>query len=202
VSAPEAAVRTARQVPVLATLVVVWMLLWGSWSWANLLSGTAVALLVTRLLPLPPVTEHLRVRPVAALVFTGHFLAELAVSSTQVAWHALRPGPVHPSALISVQLRTDSDLLLTLISEALTLVPGSIVLDLDREHSVIAVHLFPVRDRDQLEQRRAGVLAMEDRIVRAFGGRADIAALEREPDRPEEDDGADGRGARSGGEAR
>jgi multicomponent Na+:H+ antiporter subunit E len=171
--------------PVLVWLVLVWVLLWGSWSWADALAGLVVALLVTVLLPLPPVTGTTRVRPRAALSFLQWFLTDLVVSAAQVAWQALRPGPPPRAAIVSVQLRTDSDLLLTAVAQALSLVPGLLVLDLDRERRVITVHLLQVRDRADVARCRAGVLATEDRIVRAFGSAGDLAALDREPEQPE-----------------
>jgi multicomponent Na+:H+ antiporter subunit E len=183
VTAPDVAVRRLRnQLPLLVSLVLVWNLLWGTWSWANLISGTAVALAVTWLLPLPPVTGGARFHPAAVLRYLGHFVADLAVSSVQVAWEALRPGGRQRAAIISVQLRTDSDLLLTMIAESLCLVPGSIVIDLDREQRTFALHLLSVRDAAEVERQRAAVLATEDRVVRAFGSAAEIAALDRRPD--------------------
>jgi multicomponent Na+:H+ antiporter subunit E len=155
--------------PVLAWLVLVWVLLWGTWSWANLVSGVGVALLVTLLLPLPPVGGGVRLRPVALLAFLGWFLTDLCVSAVQVAWQALRPGRPLPSAVVSVQLRTDSDLLLTMLAQTLSLVPGSLVLDLDREEQRIALHLLAVRDRADVERRKAGVLLTEERLLRVAG---------------------------------
>ena len=169
--------RLRHQLPLLVWLVVVWNLLWGTFSWANLLSGALIALVVTTLLPLPTVEASGRFRPVAALRFLGRFLLDLLVSSAEVSWLAFRPGR-HRSAIITVQLRTDSDLLLTVIAEALSLVPGSLVLDLDREHSVMAIHLVQVRDLEHVERQRANVLGMEDRVVRAFGSAEDIARLD------------------------
>ena len=169
--------RLRQQVPLLVWLVLVWMLLWGTFSWANLFSGTVIALVITTLLPLPSVETTGRFRPLAALRFLERFLVDLLVSSVEVSWLAFRPGR-HRSAIITVQLRTDSDLLLTVIAEALSLVPGSLVLDLDREHSVMAIHLVQVRDLEHVERQRANVLGMEDRVVRAFGSAADIARLD------------------------
>lgn len=177
--------RLRHQIPLLVWLVLVWILLWGSWSWADLISGVLVALLVTVLLPLPAVTGGLRVRPWPLVSFVGHFLTDLVVSGAQVAWQALRPGGHRQSAIVRVQLRVDSDLLLTVVAEVLSLVPGSLVLDLDREERTIALHLLHVRGRWDVDRQKAGVLAMEDRVVRAFGTAGDIAALEREPDQPE-----------------
>ncbi|MGZ4572411.1 MAG: Na+/H+ antiporter subunit E [Blastococcus sp.] len=177
--------RLRHQIPLMVWLVLVWILLWGSWSWADLISGALVALLVTALLPLPAVTGGLRVRPWPLVSFVGHFLLDLVVSGAQVAWQALRPGGHRRSAIVRVQLRVDSDLLLTIVAEVLSLVPGSLVLDLDREERTIALHLLHVRDRYDVDRQKTGVLAMEDRVVRAFGTADDIAALEREPDQPE-----------------
>ncbi|MGY1802856.1 Na+/H+ antiporter subunit E [Blastococcus sp. SYSU D00922] len=173
--------RLRHQLPLLAWLVVVWILLWGTWSWANLLSGLAVGLAVMLLLPLPPVVGGGRVRPLPLIRFVGHFLVDLVVSGAQVAWRALGPGGVRQGAIVRVQLRADSDLLLTVVSETISLVPGSLVLDLDREERLISVHLLHADDLDDVERQKADVLATEERIVRAFGTAEDIAALAGTP---------------------
>lgn len=177
--------RLRQQVPLLVWLVLVWNMLWGTFSWANLVSGLVIAVVATTLLPLPSVPASGRFRPLAALRFLGRFVVDLLVSSAEVSWLAFRPGR-HRSAIITVQLRTDSDLLLTVIAEALSLVPGSLVLDLDREEQVLALHLVQVRDLAHVERQRANVLGMEDRVVRAFGSAEDIARLDRpDTDTPE-----------------
>jgi multicomponent Na+:H+ antiporter subunit E len=180
VTVEPAATRLRHQVPLVAWLVLVWMLLWGTWSWANLLSGLAVALVLLVLLPLPHVVGGTRVRPVPALVFLGHFVVDLLVSGVEVAWQALRPGGLRSVAIVQVQLRVDSDLLLTMVAEATSLVPGSLVLDLDREQRVMTLHLLPARDLEDVERKRSHVLVVERRLVRAFGSAEDLAALERD----------------------
>ncbi|WP_100500888.1 Na+/H+ antiporter subunit E [Geodermatophilus chilensis] len=176
-----AATRLRHQVPLIVWLVLVWMLLWGTWSWANLLSGLLVALAVLTLLPLPHVVGGARVRPVPLLAFLGHFVVDLFVSGAQVAWQTVRPRPVTRSAIVRVQLRADSDLLLTMVAEALSLVPGSLVLDLDREEKLITLHLLQVRDLAAVAEEKASVLRTEDRLVRAFGSPADVARLSAAP---------------------
>jgi multicomponent Na+:H+ antiporter subunit E len=177
VSVEAAGSRLRHQLPLLAWLVFVWILLWGTWSWANLISGVTVALVVMLLLPLPPVVGGTRVRPGPLVMFVGHFLVDLVVSGAQVAWRALGPSGVQQGAIVRVQLRADSDLLLTVVAETLSLVPGSLVLDLDREERLIAVHLLHVDDLADVERQKADVLAIEERIVRAFGTAEDLAAL-------------------------
>lgn len=170
-----------HQVPLMLWLVLVWNLLWGTWSWANLISGVVVALAVTVLLPLPPVVGGARVHPVGLLVFLGYFFTDLVRSAALVAWQTIRPGGIHHSAIIRVQMRTDSDLLLTIVAESLTLVPGSLVIDMDRAQRTLALHILHVRDLADVESRRAAVLAEEERVVRAFGSPDEIAALAHPP---------------------
>ena len=170
-----------HQLPLLGWLVLVWMLLWGTLSWANVLSGLLVGLVVMVLLPLPPVVGSTRVRPLPLLYFVGHFLVDLVVSGAQVAWRALGPAGVRQGAIVRVQLRADSDLLLTVVAETISLVPGSLVLDLDREKCLIAIHLLHAEDLDDVARQKAAVLATEERIVRAFGTAADIEGLTGDP---------------------
>jgi multicomponent Na+:H+ antiporter subunit E len=177
--------RVRHQLPLLAWLVIVWILLWGTWSWANLISGLVLALVVTALLPLPPVVGGSRLRPLPLVRFAGHFLTDLVRSSAQVAWETFLPRRDRRGAIVVVQLRTDSDVLLTVVAEALTLVPGSLVIDLDRERRTIALHLLSVRDRADVDRQKAAALAMENRVVRAFGSAEEVAALDRQADRPE-----------------
>jgi len=170
-----------HQLPLLVWLVLVWMLLWGTWSWANLISGTVLALAVTVLLPLPPVVGGTHLHPLRLFVFVGYFFLDLVRSAALVAWQTMRPGGIGYSAIIRVQLRTDSDLLLTIVAESLTLVPGSVVIDMDRERRTLSLHILHVRDLADVERRRAGVLAEEERVVRALGSPDEIAALAHAP---------------------
>ena len=179
---PGLAHQLRHQLPLLVWLVLVWNLLWGTWSWANLISGTVLALVVTVLLPLPAVVGGTRVRPVALLAFLGSFFLDLVVSGAQVAWQTIRPSGIRHSAILAVQLRSDSDLLLTIVAEATALVPGSLVIDMDREKQVLAVHVLHVTDLDDVERRRASVLTMEERVIRAFGSAEEIAALAESAD--------------------
>jgi len=185
VVAPDAgtAARLRTQVPLLLWLVLVWILLWGTWSWANLLGGVVVALAVTTLLPLPPVVGGIRVDPLGLLRFLGGFLVDLFASGALVAWQTVRPRGIGRSAILRIPLRTDSDLLLTVITQAVCLVPGTMVIDLDREAREIGLHVLSIDSDEDLERERAAVLRTEARVVRALGTARDRAALAEGGDR-------------------
>jgi multicomponent Na+:H+ antiporter subunit E len=171
-----------RQLPLVGGLALLWVLLWGTWSWANVLGGIAVAVAITWVLPLPPVLEHARLRPWPVAVLLATFVRDLMVSSAQVSWLAVRRRPPR-AAIVGVQLRSDSDLLLTLVTQTLNLLPGSMVLDVDRTTKSLLMHVLVVRDEREVEAHRADALRVEERITRAFGSAREVAAL-REPADP------------------
>ncbi|GGM08682.1 MULTISPECIES: Na+/H+ antiporter subunit E [Micromonospora] len=150
-------------------LVAVWVLLWGTLSWANIIGGLVVALVVLAVFPLPPVKFSGRIRPVPLLRFWLRFLWDLVVASVEVAWLAFRIGHTPQSAIIAVPLRVNSDLNLTLTAEALSLVPGSLILEVDPSTGTLYVHVINVRDMDEVERFRRSVLELEARIVAAVG---------------------------------
>ncbi|WP_328471889.1 Na+/H+ antiporter subunit E [Actinoplanes sp. NBC_00393] len=163
-----------------AALTGIWMLLWGSVTWLTLIGGLIIAVIVLAVFPLPPVTYAGRVHPLGVLQFAVRFAADLVVSSVQVAILAFRPGRVPRSAVIAVPLRVPSDLGLTLTGEALSLVPGSLIVEADRETGVLYVHVLNVVDTADAERFRRQVLALEHRIVHAFGSATERRAYHEE----------------------
>ncbi|GHJ08134.1 hypothetical protein TPA0907_25010 [Micromonospora humidisoli] len=163
------AARRRNRAVAMIVLVTVWVLLWGTLSWANVLGGLVVGLVVLTVFPLPPVTFTGRVHPVPLLRFALRFLRDLVVASVQIAALALRFGHPPLGAIIAVRLRVRSDLNLTLTAEALSLVPGSLIVEVDRDAGILYVHVLGVRDRAEVERFRDGVLELEARLIAAIG---------------------------------
>jgi multicomponent Na+:H+ antiporter subunit E len=162
-----------------AVLAVVWMLLWGVFSWATLLSGLVVAAIVLAVFPLPPVTFAGRPHPLGLLRLGWRFVTDLVVASGQLAVLAFRFGHVPRGAIIRVPLRVPSDLVLTLTGEAVSLVPGSLIVDTDQASTTLYIHVIGVSDSDSVEAFRRSVYETEARIVRAIGSAAEIDLLDR-----------------------
>lgn len=160
----------------MAAVALAWLLLWDRVTWGNVVSGLLVGLLVTMAFPLPSIEFHGRLRPHRLALLIGRFLLDLVLASAQVTRLALGRRRVR-NAVIEVQLRSHSDFYLTLTSELVGLVPGSCVIEARRSTSVIYIHLLDVRGPESIDRFRADVLAVEERVVRAFGSAAEIAAL-------------------------
>lgn len=173
--------RRRDQAVTLAWLVAIWLLLWGELSWGNLLGGIVVGAAVLLFFPLPPVTFGGRLRPGALLALGSTFLIELVSASVHVAAVAVRPGYRPRGAIVAVPLRIRTDLNLALTAELISLVPGTLILEVDRDHGVLYVHVLDVRGPEDLAASRAQVLAVERRIVRAVGSAQEVRRLTAEP---------------------
>lgn len=149
-------------------LTIVWVILWGNLSVANVLGGFFVSMLVLALFPLPPLGVPLRFRPVAVIVLVTRFFWDLARASMEVAWLSFRPKPPPSSMVVDMKLKSRNALFQTITSEMVALVPGSLVIDLDSESGRMTLHIINVNNRDEAEQVRHRVLAQEARLLRAF----------------------------------
>jgi multicomponent Na+:H+ antiporter subunit E len=158
---------------VLCWLMLVWVLLWGKVSAANILGGLAVAVLITVLLPLPVVPVDGRVHPLSLLRLIGVVAYQLVASSAQMAWLAIKPGPPPRTAVLRARLAIKSDLVLALAVNILTLIPGSIVLEIDQERRLIYVHVIDVGSEKAVDRFYRDVAQIERLLVAAFERDAD-----------------------------
>ncbi|SIT85425.1 Na+/H+ antiporter subunit E [Microbacterium sp. RU33B] len=166
-----------RQLPFFVWLIALWMLLWGQFTVVAFLTGLVMAIFVTRIFQLPPVELSGRVNLWWGLVFVLEFLVALVVGSLTVTWQVFdwrrRPG----TAIIAVPLRTDDDLIMTHTAVTASLIPGSLIVDADRDRRILYLHVLGVRNERDLEKQRAAVAHWEERIVRAVGSRAQLASM-------------------------
>jgi multicomponent Na+:H+ antiporter subunit E len=164
-------------------LTAVWVLLWGELSVANVLGGLVVAILVEFTLRMPSVHFTGRIHPVSLIRLLILFARDLVIASAQVVALAFTPRRVPRSAVIAVQLRTVSDLYLTLTAEVTSLVPGSIVVEAHRTTGMMYVHVLDVGISGGLEKAHQHVLDNEARVLRALASDAELAAagLARNP---------------------
>lgn len=169
-----------RQLPFFVWLVALWMLLWGQFTPLAFVTGVIVAVFVTQVFRLPPVELSGRVNFWYGLVFIVTFLAAVVRGSLLVAWQVLdwrrQPG----TAIIAVPLRTDDDLIMTHVAVTASLIPGSLIVETDRDRRTLYLHVIGVMNDKDVELQRRTVQGWEARIVRAVGSRAQLKLIRGE----------------------
>lgn len=143
----------------------------------SLVSGILVSYVATRVFYLPPVDLAGRFNVWYALRFLEYFFRHLMIASFQVAWLAVRPGPPPKTAIIAVRLRTESDFILTLTGLTISLIPGSLVAEVDRFASTLYLHVLNTPTQKELRKMREEVARIESLLIRAIGSREEVEAL-------------------------
>jgi multicomponent Na+:H+ antiporter subunit E len=165
------------QLPFLAWLVVLWMLLWGQFTLLAFVTGLVVAIFVTRVFRLPTVELSGRINLWYAMLFVVQFLfavlrGALTVTA-QVFDFRRQPG----TAIVAVPLRYADDLGMTHVAVTSSLIPGSLVVEADRDRRILYLHVIGARTEDDVEAKRREVLEWERRIIRALGSPAQYRTL-------------------------
>ncbi|MBU8818165.1 Na+/H+ antiporter subunit E [Mycolicibacterium goodii] len=158
---------------VLCFLVLVWVLLWGDLSLANIVGGTIIAVAITVLLPLPAVPVEGKLHPLSLLKLLVWVVYHLIVSSVQVAWLAIRPGPPPLTAVLRAHLALKSDLVLALAVNIMNLTPGTIVLEIDQTRRMIYVHVLDVGSDRAVNRFYTQIDQLQRLLVAAFEREAD-----------------------------
>lgn len=180
--------RSALRIPAtMVWLTVLWVLLWGDVSFANVVGGVAVSAAVVVFARLDSSTlRPTYFRPGWALLYVVSLGWHLLVSNLRLAYEILTPGDGTHSGIIAVPMRGGSDAVLNLISNSITLTPGTMTIDVKREDAgaddgdgeprsgaTLYVHGMFTQD---VEAVRHEVLRLEASALRAFGSPDEYAA--------------------------
>ncbi len=130
--------------------------------------------------------------PLYAALYLLTFLKELTTANVDVAYRVLAPSmPIDP-AVIEVPLRVETDLAVTTIANSITLTPGTLTMDYDRDANSLYVHSIDGSDRESVV---APIRRWEDYALRIFD--EELGPDDPVPDRTA--GGSGGPGSSSGG---
>lgn len=160
--------RAVRKLPLLVWLTLVWILLWGTYDVGTVFFGLLVSVAVMTVFPAPSISTNLTARPLRIVQLVAYLAWDMVSSTVRVSWQSVRHGPRARSGIVAVTLRTDSDHLIAMVANGVSLAPGKFVMQIDRPNRICYVHALGMHATDAATVRRE-VLALERRVVRAFG---------------------------------
>lgn len=169
-----------QELPLLVWLVIVWGALWQDFSPGNLLFGALLAVLVARMFYLPPVELSGRFNILHAVPFALRFLGMVAAASVEVMYLAAVRGPRVTNAVVAVRLRSQQDLMVTAVGHVISLIPGSLVVEVDRSTSTLYVHALNVSSPEAVESLRKEVRSIEASLIRIMGTSEELEAIRQE----------------------
>ncbi len=161
----------------LVWLVLAWLALWESFSIANVLSGLAVGAALLLLFPVRRVAAGTgRLRPVRLLELVGFFVWKLLEANAIVAWEVITPSNAGVrEGVVAVPMTGASDTLVAIVANAISLTPGTLTLEIERDPTVLYVHVLHLTS---IDEAKVDVLRLERAVLRALGTDEAIAIAE------------------------
>lgn len=85
-----------------------------------------------------------------------------------MAWLSIRKAEPPRSAIVTVPMRVDSELVLSLATTLYNLQPGGTVTDIDVANRLWTVHILDASSTDKVDAEIAAIEQYEQRLKRAF----------------------------------
>ncbi|WP_295624845.1 Na+/H+ antiporter subunit E [uncultured Corynebacterium sp.] len=153
-------------------IIVMWQLLWGELTWANLFGGIAVATLISIFTPMPSVpVSDIDVNWPAMIKLFATFFVDFVVASFTVAWLAIRREDPPPSAAVEIPMRTRDDLTLASAIALINLQPGGLVVDIDNRRQTVIMHLLDGSSTGRIDRTVRQLGRLERQVIKAFENR-------------------------------
>lgn len=150
--------------------VIIWVMLWGEVTFANVLSGILVATLLNLAMPIPP-SSALDINFGGMVRLFGSWTIDFVKASISVAWLAIRRDDPPPTAIIKVPMRTNDDISLTTAMALINLQPGGIIVDIDKRKKTLTMHLLDASSTGKVAEQINQLTRIERRVIRAFENR-------------------------------
>lgn len=155
-----------------AWLTAMWVLLWGDLTPANLLGGAAAAAVLLAVFPAQAAPRPFQFRIGAAVRFLAFFVVKLIQANMILAWEVMTPGNRIREGIVAIPVSITSDGLTAVVANSISLTPGTLTLEVDRERRIIYVHVLHLHDLDTI---RRDLHRFEELALMAFGSPEELA---------------------------
>ena len=129
-------------------LAFIWVALTGKFLYTNLAFGFILSYVIIYLMtPIKDKTAYFKRVP-QVIGFFFFFFKELIKANIEVAYDVVTPTDYMKPGIIGVPLDAKTDLEITLLSNFITLTPGTLGLDVSTDRKTMYIHAMYVEDKD------------------------------------------------------
>jgi multicomponent Na+:H+ antiporter subunit E len=172
-----------RRLLSLALLTLAWCALWGAVSAANVLAGLVVGTVVLVASGVQPGLGRIRILPL--LQFVWLVAVDLVGSTIAVAWEVITPADDTDEAIIAVDTDLESRSHFLLLVVAITVTPGTAVVDTDGDTGRLYLHLLHAEKAEGITTHVQRIAELACRALPVRAPQVDLTAATR-PSAPHE----------------
>lgn len=174
-----------RLVPMSVFLMAgVWVLLWGDFAPFGIISGIAIAWLIKAQFPMPPVYWPGRPHLLGSIRLLYGLIRDLVVSSWRLVRLTIDPRATLRPGIVKVEQFTDVDLYQVQVAEMISLVPGTVVVELVSSPRRLYLHVVDMDEEHDADSIREMATEIEHRVLQAFGSRDEMDRFDKQHNRP------------------
>lgn len=140
----------ARQLLLNFVIAIVWALLNNAWTVTSFFTGYIIGFVVLFLLRRFFPGGFYGRRVVAVLVLAGIFLRELLLSNIAVIKLVVKPKLTLRPGIVALPTRLKSPWEITVLANLITLTPGTLTVDVARDHSTLYIHALDIEDAEEV----------------------------------------------------
>ena len=134
-------------------LALGWVAMSGQFDVVNLLVGFVFGYIVLYLLQRVIGRSRYFTRTLGLLRFIGFYIVEVVQANLRVAFDVVTPTDYAKPGIVAVPLDARTDVEIMLLSNLITMTPGSLSIDVADDRSVIYVHAMYLEDPDELKRQ-------------------------------------------------
>jgi multicomponent Na+:H+ antiporter subunit E len=129
-------------------MAMVWALLQGQLTASNILVGFVISYIIIGLNHRTLGSRNYSSKVIQVTTFVAFIAREILTASLSVAWLMLQPRRRIKPAIVAVPLAVHNDLGIILLSNLITLSPGTMTLDISSDRRTLYVHTITLDDAD------------------------------------------------------
>lgn len=157
-------------------LMVIWLLLFANLEPLTIIGGLIVVLGVQLLFPLPHTGFFRHVRPWQTTILVTRFLYDMVLAAVHVA-KVVVTGQEYRCSIVRIDLRSKSEIIIAITAAMTNLVPGTVVVQILRQESIIYLHVFDIDNQGGPDGVRETTRAQEARALKAFASKEELEEL-------------------------
>ena len=134
-------------------LTFVWVFLTGNFWFINFVFGFVLGYFILLTLNRNEDEGGYFKRLPKVINFVFFFLYELLLANLEVAYDLITPSYYMKPGIVRYELSAKTDMEITLLSNLISLTPGTLILDVSDDKSVLYIHVMYVKDKEKFIRR-------------------------------------------------
>lgn len=138
-----------KQLLINIMLTFVWVAVTGQFVWSNFVFGFLLSFFILWLITRDSETKKYFSQVPKIISFFFYFLFEMLKANFEVAYDVITPKFFMKPGIVKYPLTATSDMEITLLSNLISLTPGTLIMDLSDDRKVLYIHVMYLKNKDR-----------------------------------------------------